>query len=242
MYHDVLGDPKVQRLAIELRWRWVELLCIASKSKTRGDLPDVEDIAYMMRVPRPRAQQIVEAMIANHLIDAVEGQPLRIHDWDHHQRSSDGSADRVRRYRERNGSVTGNVTSNGHVTLQKRSRVRPRAGADSETDTEKEESPSHPPKGANGFALPDWIPSEDWDSFIEMRRKIGKRLTDAGKPLAVKKLAKLRDEGNDPGEVLRQSVLGSWQGLFEVKGGDRNGHSPRRPEPVIKIHRKGDPL
>lgn len=36
LYHDVLTDPKVQRLSIELRWRWVELLCVASRERSNG--------------------------------------------------------------------------------------------------------------------------------------------------------------------------------------------------------------
>jgi len=50
-----------------------------------------------------------------------------------------------------------------------------------------------------------------------MRRSIKKPMSDYAKKLAIGELSKLRDAGNDPAEVLNQSTLNSWQGLFEVK-------------------------
>lgn len=244
MYHDVLSDPKIQRLPIELRWRWVELLCVASKSKTRGELPSMDDIAYLIRTPKPRAQQIVNAMIENNLIDKVAGQPLRIHDWDQHQRSSDGSAERVRRYRERHG----NEPCNGDVTLQKRPRVRPGAGADSETDSETDKSPRKPPKGGGvaSFVPPDWIPREPWDAWLESRKR---KPTLRALEMAVKKLGALKDLGSEPGAVLEQTVVNGWTGLFEVsvstkaqRKGEDNGKTSvqQRPEDTVARLKRPD--
>jgi len=69
--------------------------------------------------------------------------------------------------------------------------------------------------------LPDWVPAENWQAWIEFRRKIRKPLTDKAKELAVKKLDELRVQGNDPAQVLDQSVLNGWQGLFEIKAGNK---------------------
>jgi len=72
-------------------------------------------------------------------------------------------------------------------------------------------------KTSSDFSLPDWVPGEDWDGYVEMRDKIKKPMTARAKTMAVKELIKLKESGNDPGEVLRQSVFNSWQGLFAVK-------------------------
>jgi uncharacterized protein YdaU (DUF1376 family) len=72
-------------------------------------------------------------------------------------------------------------------------------------------------KSAPPPALPDWIPADAWTAFAAMRKSIKKPLTDSAVPLAVSKLGKLRDAGNDPRAVLEQSTLNSWQGLFEVR-------------------------
>lgn len=65
--------------------------------------------------------------------------------------------------------------------------------------------------------LPEWIPPVAWKGFLAMRKKQKKPLTDEAIPLAIAKLKKLKDAGNDPGQVLDQSTLNCWQGLFEVK-------------------------
>jgi uncharacterized protein YdaU (DUF1376 family) len=65
--------------------------------------------------------------------------------------------------------------------------------------------------------LPDWIPSESWQGYIEMRRLIRKPMTENAKKLAVGKLAALKADGNDPTAVLEASIFNSWQGLFPPK-------------------------
>ena len=81
-------------------------------------------------------------------------------------------------------------------------------------------------------SLPVWIPKAAWDGFIEMRKAIHKPLkTEHAVKLAIGKLESFRLAGNDPGEVLNQSTLNSWQGLFEVKDGKRKSNS--RPSGAI---------
>ena len=65
--------------------------------------------------------------------------------------------------------------------------------------------------------LPNWMPLEAWNAFLEMRKKQRKQLTPYGVRLAVKKLEDLRAAGNDPKSILETSILGSYQGLFEPR-------------------------
>ena len=69
--------------------------------------------------------------------------------------------------------------------------------------------------------VPDWVDPLSWADFVAMRKAIRKPMTDAAKRLAFAELEKLRDQGEDPAEVLRQSVFRGWQGLFPVKPQDR---------------------
>ncbi len=66
------------------------------------------------------------------------------------------------------------------------------------------------------FTVPDWIPQEAWDAFLEMRQKIKKPLTEYAKYLLVKELEKLKLNGNPPEMVLNQSTLKNWQGIFPL--------------------------
>jgi Helix-turn-helix domain len=79
-----------------------------------------------------------------------------------------------------------------------------------------------PPKRTNTFVLPDWVPVEPWNHFMEMRRKNRKTPTDRAKQLLVEKLARLTASGQDLEEIINQSIESSWTGLFEIKQG-RNG-------------------
>lgn len=72
------------------------------------------------------------------------------------------------------------------------------------------------------FVLPSHIPAEQWQAYEEMRRRIRKPMTDRARSLAVQKLDELASAGWPPGDVLDQSVMNSWQGLFGIRDG-RNG-------------------
>jgi uncharacterized protein YdaU (DUF1376 family) len=67
------------------------------------------------------------------------------------------------------------------------------------------------------FDLPSWIPKDAWDGFLEMRRK--KRVPSTGRALEgiVRNLDKLRGLGFQSGEVLDQSTVCGWTGVFPIK-------------------------
>jgi len=65
--------------------------------------------------------------------------------------------------------------------------------------------------------LPPFIKGDLWNDYLEMRKKIKKPATEKAKELAIKKLEILKQQGEEPNEVLQQSILNSWQGLFAVK-------------------------
>ncbi|GAH58490.1 unnamed protein product, partial [marine sediment metagenome] len=60
-------------------------------------------------------------------------------------------------------------------------------------------------------------------AFLEMRKKKRAIPTERAKELLVKELGKLRSEGHDPNEVLNQSIMRNYTGVFPLKGG-QNGH------------------
>jgi uncharacterized protein YdaU (DUF1376 family) len=99
-----------------------------------------------------------------------------------------------------------------------------------QTPTTKHQTPE-PPKGKDKDApatleLPDWIPEDAWTAFVAMRKKIKAPLTDDAVRLAIDKLAKLMQAGHRPREVLEQSTLNSWRGLFEIRAVQHSNGSP----------------
>lgn len=68
------------------------------------------------------------------------------------------------------------------------------------------------------IALPPWLPQENWDAFIEMRKKtIKKPPTDFALMLVLKELYKLRDAGHVPLECLNQSIVNGWADVYALK-------------------------
>jgi len=68
------------------------------------------------------------------------------------------------------------------------------------------------------FVLPDWIPKETWEQFLEMRKRIKKPPTDYAIKLLIDKLSRFRTNGQDIKLVLEKSITSGWQDVFEIKG------------------------
>jgi phage replication O-like protein O len=89
-------------------------------------------------------------------------------------------------------------------------------------ETQKQESNNKRTGGTETpdekFVLPDWIKPDVWKGFVEMRVRIKKPLTDRAKNLVIAELLKWQniDKDNEPNAVLNQSVMNSWQGVFEL--------------------------
>jgi len=65
--------------------------------------------------------------------------------------------------------------------------------------------------------LPDWLPVEDWKSYLEMRVKIKKAPTDRAKALVIAELERLKAAGNDPATVLQKSIANNWVDVYPLK-------------------------
>jgi hypothetical protein len=75
-------------------------------------------------------------------------------------------------------------------------------------------------------ARPTWLPIPEWEAFEAYRRNIKAPLTDEATRLTLLELARLRDEGHDPKDVLNQSIRNGWRGVFPIKDQNRKGQQP----------------
>lgn len=71
--------------------------------------------------------------------------------------------------------------------------------------------------------LPDWLPLETWREFEAMRKGIKKPMTSFAAQLVIKKLDKFRQEGHDVQKALEQSIVNSWQDVYEPKPQKQQG-------------------
>lgn len=82
--------------------------------------------------------------------------------------------------------------------------------------------PPYSPPIEKKSGLPEWMPFEAWEGWLAMRRFCGWKLTDRAVELAIAKLEEYRSTGDDPADVLDQSTLNNWRGLWPVgKSGGR---------------------
>ena len=74
-----------------------------------------------------------------------------------------------------------------------------------------------PKKDEEVAVLPDWLPSEAWKPFLEMRRK--KKIANGGRALnmLVAELTRLKSQGFDPAAVIDQSTLKGWTSFYPLK-------------------------
>ncbi len=74
------------------------------------------------------------------------------------------------------------------------------------------------------YIIPEWINKDTWEAFLEMRKKKRAIPTDRAIELLIMDLEKLKKEGNDPNEVLNQSIMRNYTGVFPVKEGSHGTH------------------
>jgi hypothetical protein len=120
VYDEALDDPRLQRLPASLFRAWFNILCASSRNG--GVLPDLPDLAFLLRTRPGALSRRLEALKVAGLLEETDG-ALRPVDWDKRQfvrqDAQDGAepmtaAERTRRWRERRArdaaGVTGDVT------------------------------------------------------------------------------------------------------------------------------------
>jgi hypothetical protein len=80
-------------------------------------------------------------------------------------------------------------------------------GLDSDLDLEKKEA----------AAPPCDVPVGLWLSFVEMRNAARKPMTTTAKELIWRELARLKEQGHDPVEVIEQSIRNGYPDVYPVK-------------------------
>jgi hypothetical protein len=177
-YSEALNDRKVKYICrttgqpkVLVIGAWSTFMALANDSPIRGtlllteDRPfTVQDLADEMEIDEPEAGAIVAGFIEMHMLHQ-EGNVYCLTNWGKRQRISDSSAERVRRFRERQKEgVPADVTeplqdddSNKDVTLQARYGNAPdqiRSDTDTEVEQEGDTAPAPPPPKKRGGKQP----------------------------------------------------------------------------------------
>lgn len=94
-----------------------------------------------------------------------------------------------------------------------------RANAEAYTDADKNTKAS----------LPDWLPKDAWNGFMESRRKAKKPATERAKLSLIAKLEAFKTQGYDIAAVLDASTEAGWSSVYEPKAGATGYVASGRP-------------
>lgn len=209
-YHDALHNAKVDSLDGETYKRWVKLLCLASQQPVRGVLPDVQTVAYQLRIPLDQAKDLIKKLRRERLIDAQPGSSAgAMHNWNRRQRQSDDPAERKRRSRDARRTTNKEVTESSrdqNVTTHAR-------GPDTDTDTEtdSESQSHHPPAGLPPRAGRGELADALWKAIQDA---CGKPTTKSAIQRRVEVCRELRDAGATPAQVALRAT--EWTQRYSV--------------------------
>ncbi len=165
---------------------------------------DIEDIAFAMRSD----EKTVRLLLRHYFTECPDG-------WHHARCDAE-----IAKYREKQDKAAKSasarwINANAMRTHSERNANESVLDANQEPITNNQEKPKKPTPPS--VSLPDWIPPDVWQGYVEMRQKIRAPLTQRGIALTVSQLTKLKDEGHDPVACLNESIQKSWRGVFAPK-------------------------
>jgi hypothetical protein len=78
--------------------------------------------------------------------------------------------------------------------------------------------------------IPSFVDKATWGDFLEMRKKMKATPTPRAIRLIFTQLGKLMNEGNPPNQVLEQSIMNNWKGVFPLRGGNNGTNRQNNQE------------
>lgn len=210
----------------EQGWAAFSLWCRAWKQTPPGSIPDDDKIIAKFS-GAGRQWPRVKDMALRGFVKCSDGRLYHrvlcaqvMKAWESRKASAmkrERDAKRLAEWRVRNAK--GNANETPDETALK--RVSSPREVEVEVEVEVKRSTSKTKK-VNGsaqapFILPDWIPQDLWNAWVEARTKAKHPPTDYAKRLAVMKLDNLREQGHPPAQVLMHSAFNGWSDLYAPK-------------------------
>ena len=75
------------------------------------------------------------------------------------------------------------------------------------------------------MVIPDWIDQETWEYYLEVRKRRKAANTERAFKIIFKKLRKFREQGFDVNEILEESCINEWKGVFPPKNTSRTNNT-----------------
>jgi hypothetical protein len=133
----------------------------------------------------------------------------------------------------RTGQIKVYQANIGTVPRTEQSQERNGSAFPLEQSQKRDTEPSiEPSRYIDKAALPDCIPVDAWQGWVEMRKQRKRPLTDRAKTRAINKLEALHTAGHDIAELLDRSTINGWLDIYEPKGTTNARNSQHSTEPT----------
>jgi len=124
-------------------------------------------------------------------------------------------------------AATSAATSNNPISQASLSGVEPAVGK-----VEKKTGKAKATKGSlvtvGMLAIPEWLPVDRLQAFLDYRVDIKKPMTKHGAELLIGELTKLRAAGHDPVDSINRSIMsGKWLGVFPPRPNQTLGYKEK---------------
>lgn len=217
---------------------WLQILCLAGNTNNNGIVYFSKDIPYTDEMlatefdrPITTIRMALSIFVKFEMIEIINDF-IMISNWEKYQSQAklesirEYNRDKQREHREKQKLLVESITDGQlHVNDNQDTDI------DIEVDIDKEKENKKNIGVFEKFAQDNEALLKTLKDFEIMRKSKGKPLTQRAKELLIKGLIELSTDGEDIIECLNQSILNSWQGVFPVKRGDKNGFNQQPNKP-----------
>lgn len=222
---------------------WLKLLVLAGNVNNSGSVYFTRDIPYtdqLLATEFARPLNIIQLALGTFqrfgMIDIVED-VIHISNWEKYQNIEgmelirEQGRKRVAAFRERQrlalndgGNVTCNVTVTAGNAIDKDIDIE-----EDKKENKKEDKKENNHKADVGKVIDEFSMNADLRAalraFIEFRKEIKKPLSEHALALLTGKLNKLASTDEEKIEILNNSILNGWQGIYPLEKGKSDGRT-----------------
>jgi hypothetical protein len=209
LYQDILDDPKIGRLRVELKWRFIECLLVAGENGEEGILPTAQDMAWRLRYNFEQLETDLGELAEAGLIDMVDGR------W------------RVTKFRQRQEPSKAALKQRRYRQRKKEAEKRKEGEEETEEETEPYRYRNALRNGNVTVIVPEYLKT---DVFDDAWRLWCHHLTEKNAVLTKQQvnleMERLNEMGHDEAiEAIKYSIRRGWKSIHQpseaVKGSAR---------------------
>ncbi len=228
---DWLSDLSLKNCSLAAQGLWISMICLMHQGypygylRTRGQIDENGEMKGGETLTSKRLACIVGVKLKsiNTLLHELEVNGVFDRDVD----GTIYSKRMVKDEKVRNSRASGGIKSIEHpntckpksenvwVPLEDTHLVPPPSSSSSTSSVKIKKIIS--PKPSFSIEIPHWLASCDWENFVQHRKEMKAPLTERSAKMAIRTLQELRDSGNDIEQVIRQTIVNRWKGLFPIK-------------------------